>query len=279
MTAPRRGEKEGRAAAVITLGILDDLGTLRHAFFTRQGGVSEGVFATLNAGYGSGDDPGRVAENRALAMAELGLAPEALVTAYQVHGTEVAVVDAPWAPGEGPEADGMVTRTPGIALGVLTADCAPVLLADDEAGVMGVAHAGWRGAAAGIVEAVVARMCGLGAEAGRITAAVGPCIGQRSYEVGPEFPALLRGQDPAPGPAQGGGAGDLLAPAPRRGHYLFDLAGYVVGRCRAAGIARTAGVPCDTYREEDRFFSYRRAFLRGEAQYGRCLSAIALVPG
>jgi YfiH family protein len=266
---------------VLTLGPFDELPGVRHAFFTRRGGVSSGLYASLNAGYGTDDDPAKVARNRALAMESLGLGPDALVTAYQVHGTAVAVVDAPLKRGRAPRADGLVTQRPGLALGMLTADCAAVLFADSEAGVVGAAHAGWRGAKDGVIEAVIGKMCELGAKRGNIAAAIGPCIAKESYEVGPEFPKAVLGRPLAAGDQMGGAVAaesgrDLFAPAPRARHYLFDLAGYVVGRCRAAGVTKTALLPADTFREEERFFSYRRALVRGEPDYGRCLSVILL---
>jgi hypothetical protein len=265
-------------AAPITAGVLEGCSGVRHGFFTRAGGVSEGVFATLNAGHGSGDETEKVARNRAIAMDRLGLGPEALATAYQVHGVGVAVVDRPWRRGAAPRADGLVTRRAGVALGVLTADCVPLLLADAEAGVVGAAHAGWRGTKAGVIEAVVEAMCRLGAEAQNIAAALGPSIAQGSYEVGPEFPELILGEAWSPERTRGANPGDhdLFRPAPRAGHLLFDLAGHVARLARAAGIDAVEPVPADTFLDEDRFFSYRRAYLRGEHRYGRCLSAIAL---
>jgi len=268
---------------LITLGILNDIGAIRHGFFTRDGGVSSGLYATLNVGFGSADDPANVAENRARAMAMLGASSTALATAYQVHGAAVAVVEAPWPRGAAPQVDGLVTRKPGLALGVLTADCAPVLLADPAAGIVAAAHAGWRGAKAGIIEKVVATMCKLGAAAPNIRAAIGPCIAQRSYEVGPEFAQTILGAAPEPEPASAkpGSASaemppdhDLFTPAPRLGRHLFDLRGYVLRRCRAAGIGHVMALMGDTFAEEHRFFSYRRSVLRGEPDYGRGLSAI-----
>jgi YfiH family protein len=266
--------------SVITLGLFDALPDVRHGFFTRQGGVSTGAYATLNASFGSGDDPGHVARNRALAMEMLGLAPGALATAFQVHGTNVAVVEEPWPQPAAPEADGLVTTSPGVALGVLTADCVPLLLADAGARVVAAAHAGWRGAAAGVVEAVIEAMCALGAKRGDIAATLGPCIAAASYEVGPEFPELVLGEPFSPERAESEEPRDhdLFRPSPREGHYLFDLGSYVARRAEAAGVARIAIRSADTYRDEDRFFSYRRATLRGERSYGRLLSAIALAP-
>ncbi len=254
---------------MIVVDSWSDLPGTRHAFFTRDGGVSAGLYESCNCSFGSGDDPGNVAANRATAMAALDLAPEALATARQVHGTRVVHVEHPWPRDEAPQADGLVTRTPGVAVGILTADCAPVLFADSECGVIGAAHAGWRGALAGIVEATVNAMCALGARREAIVAAVGPCIGHESYEVGPEFPRPFLAEDPA------GGA--LFAPSPREGHFLFDLRGYVARRLAALGLAPVSSTPIDTFTEESHFFSYRRATLRGERDYGRCLSAVALV--
>ncbi len=253
---------------MITLGALNDLEGVRHAFFTRAGGSSDGIYASNNCGFGSGDRPERVAENRRLSMARLDLPAEALVTVHQVHGREVAVVDKPWQPARAPKADGMVTDRPGIALGILSADCAPVLLVDPGARVIGACHAGWRGALAGVAEATVEAMVRLGADAGRIHAVIGPCIAHRSYEVGPEFLRPFVDQDAA--------NGDFFAPSPRAGHFLFDLPGYIGRRLGALGLGFVSGLPYDTCREEDRFFSYRRATLRGEPDYGRNLSAIAL---
>lgn len=252
---------------MITLSALNELNRVRHGFFTREGGVSQGIYASLNCGPGSKDDPRAVAENRERCMAQLDLPATALVTVYQVHSPEVVVVEEPWR-GEVPRADAMVTNRPGLALGILTADCAPVLLADGRAGVIGAAHAGWRGAVAGVLDTTVARMVQMGAHAEDIVAAVGPCIGQRSYEVGPEFPAPFLAEDPR--------NGDFFAPSWRSGHHLFDLPGYVSRRLSKLGIAAVTRVPADTCRDESRFFSYRRATLRGEPDYGRQLSAIVL---
>ncbi len=240
---------------------------VRHAFFTREGGVSDGLYASRNCGLGSGDDSDRVRRNRARCADDLGLPADRLLTVYQVHSPDVAVVERPFE-GTPPRADALVTATPGLALGVLSADCAPVLFADAEAGVIGAAHAGWKGAVGGVLENTVAAMVRLGARRGSIRAALGPCIAQASYEVGPEFPERLTGRDPADA--------DLFAPSSREGHFMFDLGGYVVRRLKAAGVAEVAVAAHDTCAEDDRFFSYRRATLRGEPDYGRGLSAIAL---
>src|SRR5229473_6928106 len=203
---------------MITLSALDGHPGIRHAFFTRQGGVSRGLFASLNCGFGSHDDPASVEENRAIAATQLALTAERLVTCHQVHGTATVTVERPWRRAANPRADGMVTAVPGIALGILAADCAPVLFADPSAGIIGAAHGGWRGALAGVMEATVATMVRLGAQPRRIRAGIGPCIAQPSYEVGPEFAAAFAAADPA--------SDRFFAPASRPGHHLFDLPGY-----------------------------------------------------
>ncbi len=240
---------------------------LAHGFFTRRGGVSRGVYRSLNVGLGSGDDPAHVAENRARAMRALGA--DALATPYQVHGAAVHVLteraDETAPP---PRADAMVTTRRGIAIGVVTADCVPVLLADAGAGVIAAAHAGWRGALAGICSATVSAMEGLGARRARIRAAIGPAIAQGSYEVGPEVrDAFLAALPPA---------SRFFATA-EGGRYLFDLPGLVASRLAALGLDAIETLACDTYAGADRFFSYRRSTHRGETDYGRQLSAIALI--
>lgn len=247
-----------------------DAPTLRHGFFTREGGVSGGIFASLNCSLASGDDVVRVAENRRRALAQLGLSPDRLVTCHQVHSAAVVVVEQPWKYEDRPRADAMVTRQKGLALGILTADCAPVLFADEAAGIVAAAHAGWRGALSGVVEATVAAMLRLGASATRLRAAIGPCIGFSSYEVGPEFPAPFLAQSPD--------NATFFRAAPRERHYLFDLGGYVRSRLAACGIARIDATGGDTAAEPARFFSYRRACLAGERQFGHALSAICLAP-
>lgn len=243
---------------------------IRHAFFTRAGGVSEGVCASLNCGFTATDDATRVSENRARAMRALDLMPDRLATAKQVHGAEALVVEAPWPQTALPRADALVTRVPGLALGILTADCVPILFADPDARVIGAAHAGWRGALAGVVEATMAAMEDLGASAQRTVAAIGPAIAQASYEVGPEFPRRFLAQDP--------GNSIFFVPSPKTGHFLFDLKGYVAHRLTALGIGTVADAETDTAAEPDRFFSYRRACLRGELGHGLGLSTIALAP-
>jgi len=253
---------------MIVAAALKDCPRIRHAFLTRRGGVSEGIYDSLNCGYGSKDDPARVTENRARALATIGLPETALATAYQVHSPDVVEVGQPWPRGQAPKVDAMVTTRPGVALGILTADCAPILLADPEAGVIGAAHAGWRGALTGVIEAVVARMQQLGAAVDRIHAAVGPCIAQASYEVGPEFPAPFLAQDAE--------NRRYFVPSIRDGRFMFDLPGYVVSRLERLGIGAIENVARDTCAEADRFFSYRRMTLVGEKDYGRELSVIAL---
>ena len=241
---------------------------VRHAFFTREGGVSEGLYASLNCGLGSGDDKERVAENRARAVSHLGLSTGALATCYQVHSPTVVEATEPWARDAAPRADAMVTTRKGLALGILTADCAPILFADAEAGVIGAAHAGWRGAAFGVIEATLDAMQKHGARPERVAAAIGPCIGPSSYEVGPEFPAPFLADDPA--------TQRFFRAAAREGHWMFDLPGYVAWRLGRAGLARVERLPHDTAADEARFFSWRRTSLRGQKDYGRLLSAIAL---
>lgn len=253
---------------MITLGALNgDIG-IRHAFFTRQGGVSEGLFESLNCGFGSGDAAECVARNRAIAMARLDLSADQLVTCYQIHSAKVVTVERPWRREAAPKADGLVTRVSDIALGVLTADCAPILLHDPVARVAGAAHGGWRGALGGIVEATVAAMEALGAERHRIRAGIGPCIARSSYEVGPEFPDRFAEEDAT--------STSYFAPALRARHFLFDLPGYIEHRLIRAGIAIMQRAPHDTVAEQQRFFSYRRACLHGQTAYGRGLSAIVL---
>jgi hypothetical protein len=247
--------------------LLNELAGVRHAFFTRQGGVSHGVFASLNTGRGSGDDAAHVAENRARAARALGRAAADLSTCYQIHSATPVVIDAPLGAAR-PEGDAVVTRTAGVVCGALAADCAPVLIADAEARVIAAVHAGWRGALAGVVEAAVAAMTQLGASPARITAAVGPCIGPASYEVGLEFLETFAAADAANARFFRPGA----APQKR----LFDLPAFVLSRLAAAGVTRAKWTGHDTLADETRFFSNRRAVHRGERDYGRLLSAITL---
>jgi YfiH family protein len=253
------------ALPAITSPLLD-LPGVRHAFFTRQGGVSDGIYASFNQGLGSKDDPDRVLRNRRRAAAHFGLDAARLLTAYQVHSPDVVVADGPWT--DRPHADGMATAAPGLICGALAADCAPVLLVDAQARVAAAAHAGWRGALGGVVESAVARMVELGASPERIAAAVGPCIGPKSYEVGLEFLAAFTGADP--------GYARFFQPA-AADKRLFDLPGFVLSRLRAAGVAACDWVGRDTCAEPELFYSNRRAFRLGEPDYGRLLSAIVLV--
>jgi YfiH family protein len=247
---------------------LAGLDGVQHRFFTRRGGVSAGLYSSLNCGYGSGDGPDNVRENRRRAAASFELAETELLTMHQIHSTDVlTVADRRWTSPGAPKADAIVTDRPGLALGVLAADCAPVLLADPRAGVIGAAHAGWKGALAGIVDATIAAMERLGAQRERLQAAIGPCIGRESYEVGPEFPAPFLAQDDA--------NAVFFRAAPRAGHFLFDLAGYLAHRLALAGVPASA-TGHDTLRASDDFFSYRRNTLEGVGDYGRGLSAIAL---
>ena len=252
----------------ITLSALANDAGIRHAFFTRQGGVSDGFYESLNCGFGSGDTAESVTRNREIDMGKLGLTADRLVTCYQIHSARIVVVDKPWPREAAPQADGMVTRVPGIALGVLTADCAPILFRDPVAEVIGVAHAGWRGALSGVAEQTVAKMEAIGAVRARISAAVGPCIGPGSYEVGPEFPQKFHMKDC--------GGHSYFLPASRPGHFMFDLSGYIEYRLARAGISVVQRASHDTVAEEELFFSYRRSCLRGERAYGRGLSAIVL---
>ena len=242
------------------------LAGLPHGFLGRRGGVSGGEVAGLNAGLGAGDDPALVAENRARAVAAV-LPGAALATVYQVHSSDCVVVAAPWPEAERPHADALVTDRAGLVLGVVTADCAPVLLADRRAGVIGAAHAGWKGALGGVTDATIAAMEALGARRGDIAAAVGPCIAQASYEVDEAFAARFIAAD---------GANAAWFASGRAGHHQFDLEGYVAARLAAAGIGAVERLGRDTCAEETRFFSFRRATHRGEATYGRQISLIGL---
>jgi YfiH family protein len=237
-------------------------------FFGRTGGVSEGRYASLNCGLGSGDDPARIRANRAVAMERMGLPAGALATGYQVHGIDVAVVTEAWAPDARPKVDGLVANRPGIALGILTADCAPVLFVDPEAGAIGACHAGWRGAKAGIAEATIGAMARLGARRERIAAAIGPTIAQGSYEVGADFAEAFLAEDPA--------NARHFAPGRNADKRQFDLPGYLAARLARAGIGRVENVARDTCADEAGYFSWRRTSLAGERDYGRNLSAIAL---
>lgn len=257
MTAP---------APILCHGLASLSGNVTHAFFTRAGGVSEGIYRGLNVGLGSSDDREKVLENRRRVSAWLHSSGDFLATPHQTHSTDVLQVDGPWQ-GERPQADAVVTDKPGVALGVLTADCGPVLFAEPQRGVVGAAHAGWKGATGGILENTVEAMVRLGARRERITATLGPTITQRNYEVGPEFVERLLAIDPA--------NAVYLAPSRNEGHACFDLPAYIVARLGNAGVRARFTGHC-TYADEERFFSYRRTTHRGEPDYGRQISAILL---
>lgn len=243
-----------------------NLGDVPHGFLGRRGGVSSGEMAGLNVGFGSGDDRTAIARNRQLAIAAV-LPGAELATVHQVHSADAVMVDQPWPHDARPHADAMVTDRPGLLLGILTADCAPVLLADAEAGVVGAAHAGWRGALAGVTDATVAAVESLGAKRERIRAAVGPCIGNVSYEVDAKFRQGFLDDDAANARFFGDG------PA---GKPHFDLGAYVAARLSDAGWGAVEALNLDTYADGERFFSYRRATHRGEADYGRQIALIAV---
>lgn len=245
-------------------------GSIAHGFFGRQGGVSGGIYASLNCGYGSGDDSASVCENRTRVATWLGTEEKQLITLYQIHSADALHVTAPWPRTAPPRADAMATTMRGVALGVLAADCAPILLSDAKAGVIGCAHSGWKGAIGGVAESVVALMERLGASRSRINAVVGPCISQASYEVGSEFEARFSQEDPA--------NKRYFVPSPRPGHWQFDLPGYVTARLKAAGIGAVEALNVCTYEHNDAYFSYRRTTHRGETDYGRNVSAIMLTP-
>ena len=245
-------------AAMLKAENLETAAGVRHGFFTREGGASKAPYAGLNCGYGSGDDPRAVTENRRRALDMMGASGSELVTAYQTHSVDVVVVKETWSPENAPKADALVSDRPGIVLGILTADCAPVLFADPAAGVIGAAHAGWRGARSGVLEACVAAMEGLGANPANIAAAVGPCIRQASYEVGPEFHEDFIADD--------AGNEKFFVPSGRDGHTLFDLPGYVLARLSGLGLAAVTGMDADTLADEGRYYSYRRATLAGKKE-------------
>lgn len=241
---------------------------LSHAFFTRLGGVSEGLYASLNGGVGSRDVPHAVAENRCRMAAALGVAPDHLVVPYQVHSAEVRIVAGPLTDGERPRVDGLVTRVPGLAVGVTGADCGVVLLAEPDAGVIGAVHAGWKGAFGGVLEATVSAMVSIGAKPAAMTAVLGPTIAQNSYEVGDEFRQRFVTQDAA--------FARFFVPSTRPGHARFDLPAFILMRLQAAGVGHAQNLGLDTYADEARFYSYRRSTHRGEPDYGRLVAAIAL---
>ena len=242
---------------------------IRHAFFTRQDGVSDGIYASLNGGIGSSDEPAKVQENRRRMADALGVKPNALISVYQVHSPDAVIVEGPWR-GERPKADAMVTATPGLALAITTADCGPVLFTDLDARVIGAAHAGWRGAVTGVLESTLTAMERLGARRERIVAVLGPTISQKAYEVGPDF--IKRFTDEAPGHER------FFRQAEKADHAMFDLPGFIGARLEAAGVGEFTNLDLCTYSDEERFFSYRRTTHRKEPDYGRLISAIALTP-
>lgn len=241
----------------------DVLEGIPHGFLGRRGGVSRGIVSGLNVGFGAEDEPDAVVANRGRAAATV-LPGARLVSVHQVHSPDCVIVEEPWDEAARPVADALVTARPGLLLGIVTADCAPVLFADREAGVVGAAHAGWRGAHGGVIEATVAAMESLGARPGRIAAAVGPAIAQESYEVGEDFRANFDASDSR-----------FFLPG-RAAHYQFDLEAYVLSRLKAAGVGRMAGLGLDTYADEERFYSFRRSTHRREPNYGRQFSLIGL---
>jgi YfiH family protein len=249
--------------------LLSAIPGLRHAFFSREGGVSGGIYAGLNGGLGSRDDPASVAENRRRMAEQMGVGPEHFLSVWQIHSPDAVVVTGPWQGTTRPQADAMVTRTEGLAIGVTAADCGPILFVDPNARVIGAAHAGWKGALTGIVQSTVDAMEKLGAERGGIVAAIGPLIRQHSYEVGGEFVERFVEHD----------AENALffVPSTREGHAMFDLAGFIRTRLENAGVLMIDDTGVDTYSDE-RFYSYRRSVHRGEPDYGRHVHSIALLP-
>ncbi len=260
--------KTDQGVSYLTADGLGGIVGIKHGFFTREGGASNGIHAGLNVGFGSDDDAKTVARNRALAAAAFGTTADRLTTVYQVHGTDVALLERPLARDELPRADAMVTDRENVMLGILTADCTPVLFCDPVTRVIGACHSGWRGSFAGVSESTVEAMETLGAKRANIVAAIGPCIGRASYEVDAGFRDQIlfgpRGEE------------DLFDPSLRAGHFMFDLPEYVYRRTCDTGIARVELLARDTLAEEQLFFSYRRTTLRGEPDYGRQLSAIML---
>ena len=253
---------------MLVLSDFADQTTVRHGFLTRQGGVSQGVYASLNCGPGSSDAMQNVIENRGRAAQRAGFPPDALLTLRQEHTADVVIVTETWSMEAMPVADAMVTRTPGLLLGILTADCAPVLFVDPLRRIVGAAHAGWKGAIGGVLEATIRAMEALGAERSDIRAAIGPCIAQSSYEVGAEFCDNFLHDDAE--------NQRFFTASDKTGHFQFDLCAYVDGRLQASGLKQIFNTGCDTFHDEERFFSYRRTTRRKEPDYGRHLSVIAL---
>jgi YfiH family protein len=259
----------GSAATLLQASTLEALPGIRHGFFTRAGGVSDGIYASLNGGLGSADAPDHVGENRRRMAASLGVRPDSFVTCYQIHSPQVVVAEAPWTRENAPRADAIVTRMPDLAIGVTTADCGPVLFADSVARVAGAAHAGWKGALGGVLEATLDAMEQLGASRNRIVVALGPMIRQANYEVGTDFKERFC--------AEADGNAAFFKPAQRPGHAMFDLPGYIGTRFARAGVHSVEDLGLCTYADPARFFSYRRSTHRGEPDYGRHVNAIALL--
>lgn len=253
--------------AMFCASTLESCDGIRHGFFTRQGGVSKGMYGSLNCGLGSRDDAESVRQNRALVAETLGVPAGRLLTLYQIHSARAVIVDKPWN-GEAAEADALVTRTPGLAMGTLTADCAPILLCDPQARVIAAAHAGWRGALSGIAEATMAVMEELGAKRERVVAVIGPSISQRAYEVGSDYVDRFLAEEPA--------SETFFMTDESSGEPHFDLSGYVAERLSRAGVGSVSDLGLCTYCDETRLFSYRRSQHHGEEDYGRQISAIVL---
>lgn len=249
---------------------LKTITSIRHGFFTRNDGHSVGLYQSLNCGLGSNDDRESVFKNRAVCAAALGVDAGSLVTVHQEHTSDIIAVSSPWQPESAPVADGLVTKTPGLAIAVLAADCTPVLFAAPKAGVIGAAHAGWKGAISGVVENTIAAMKELGAKRDDIIAVVGPCIGAASYEVGPEFHERFISESPV--------NTRYFVSSSKAGHCYFDIGGYVLDRVLRAGVKSASRINADTYAESSQFFSYRRSCHMNEPDYGRQVSGIALAP-
>ena len=253
--------------AMFCASTLESCNGIRHGFFTRQGGVSKGMYGSLNCGLGSRDDAESVRQNRALVAETLGVPAGRLLTLYQIHSATAVIVDKPWN-GEAAEADALVTRTPGLAIGALTADCAPILLCDPQARVIAAAHAGWRGALSGVAEATIAAMEELGAKRERVVSVIGPSISQRAYEVGADYVDRFLAEEPA--------SEAFFMTDESSGEPHFDLSGYVAERLSRAGVGSVSDLGLCTYCDETRLFSYRRSQHHGEEDYGRQISAIVL---
>lgn len=247
---------------------LDKIGAVAHGFFGRQGGVSKGRYQSLNCGWGSDDQATAILENRTRVANCISVTPQNLLTVFQVHSADVVVVDTPWDRQKAPRADAMVTTRSGVALGILTADCAPVLFADKAGAVIGAAHAGWKGALGGVLENTISEMINQGTERKNIVAAVGPCISQAAYEVQDDFRARFLGHDAR--------SGRFFVDGEKSGHWQFDLTAYVFHRLLDAGVDASIEAAECTYSTSDRFFSYRRTTHQGESDYGRQISVIAL---